>query len=116
MNKCFEEEFEISTQKNLKFRFKKLSCLDVLAMSEDYVNYLANHNSIVYKNYMDSVFRATEVCIHDKWYPLKEGNNVYLPADIENDYKGLREILVKFLVLVINPVFQDSNESSNEQE
>lgn len=114
--KNFDVEFEITTRKDLKFKFDELSSLDVLALSEDYVQYLTIHDNKIYKNYMDEVFRVTMVCFKDKWYHLKEGNNVWFPADMENDYRGLREILNNFLTLIINPVFQDSNESSNEQE
>lgn len=113
--KYYEEEFEISTQKNLKFKFKELSALDVLALSDEYVMYLGTHDSKIYKNYIDDILKSTSVCINDKWYPVKEGNNYY-PASLANDFKGLREITNEFLELVINPVFQDSNESLNEQE
>ncbi len=114
--KYYEEEFEISTRKDLKFKFKKLSSLDVLSLSDKYVQYLTLHDSSIYKSYVDDVLRSTQVCIKEKWYNVREGNDLYMPADLEEDYKGLRDITNEFLLLVINPVFQDSNESSNEQE
>lgn len=112
--KYYEEEFEISTQKNLKFKFKKLSALDVLTMSNEFEMYAGTHDSSIYKNYVDEILRATSVCINERWFNLKEGNNLYTPADIESDFKGLREITNKFFTIVISPVFQESNESSNE--
>lgn len=114
--KYYEEEFEISTQKNLKFKFKNLSALDVLTMSNEFEMYAGTHDSSIYKNYIDEILRATLVCINEKWYNLKEGQNVYMPSSIETDFKGLREITNKFFTIVISPVFQESNESSNEQE
>ena len=114
--KYYEEEFEISTQKNMKFKFKKLSAVDVLTMSNEFEMYAGTHEAQIYKNYVDEILRATLVCINEKWYNLKEGNNLYTPAVIETDFKGLREITNQFFTLVISPVFQESNESSSELE
>ena len=111
----FEEEFEISTRKDLKFKFKELSALDVLALSDEYVNYLGMHDTKIYKSYVDDILKATSVCINGKWYPVKEGNNYY-PANFAKDFKGLREIVNQFFNAVISPVFLESNESSTEQE
>lgn len=114
--KYYEEEFEISTQKNMKFKFKNLSALDVLTMSNEFEMYAGMHDAGIYKNYVDEILRATLVCVNGKWYNLKEGNNLYTPVCMESDYKGLREITNKFFSLVISPVFQESNESSSELE
>lgn len=115
MTKYYEEEFEVSTQKNMKFKFKNINTLDILTMSNEFEMYAGTHDTKIYKNYIDEILTNTIVCINDKWYPVKEGGNFY-PASLQLDIKGLREITNMFFTLVIKPVFQDSNESSTEQE
>lgn len=115
MTKYYEEEFEVSTQKALKFKFKNIPTTKVLSMIEDFQMYAAMHDSKIYENYVDSILSNTTVCINDKWYPVKEKGNYY-PASMEMDFKGLNEIVNQFFALVISPVFQGSNESSTEQE
>lgn len=115
MTKYYEEEFEVSTQKTMKFKFKSIPTTKVLSMIEDFQMYAAMHDSKIYENYVDSILSNTTVCINDKWYPVKEKGNYY-PASMEMDFKGLNEIINQFFTLVISPVFQGSNESSTEQE
>lgn len=112
--KYWEEEFNISTNKDLKFRFKKMSPIDILAISNDIEMYAGNNDSEVYKKYLIAVLENTEVKINNSWLPVKEGGNYY-PAYIQDDIRGLREIVNKFFVDVIKPIFIDSSGSTNEQ-
>lgn len=116
MEKYYEQEFEVSSRKNLKFKFKKIPSLEILALSDEFTQYYTNHNTEIYIDYMDKIFRSTLVCINEKWYNLKEGNNLYMPSDMEDDVYTLREIVNQFFKIALTPVFQNSNESMTEQE
>lgn len=105
--KYWEEEFTLESEKGYKFRFKKMSPIDILATSSLLEMYFSSKDTEAYKEYLDDSLSACEVCINGAWVSVKD-HDVWLPADIEEDYIGLRQITEKFTEKVIRPVFTKS--------
>lgn len=115
MEKYYEQELEISTQKNLKFRFKNINTITMMTMIHDFQMSSAIAGAKFYQSYITALLENTEVCINEKWYPVKEGDHYY-PAALTYDFRGFEEIFNKFYELVLSDVFQGSDELSTEQE
>lgn len=110
----YEEEFKISTQPNLLFKFKEMSPILILNLATEMEIYAGSYDSEVYMKYLASVLENTQVKVNGTYIPLKEGNNYY-PVYMKKDLKGLREISNRFFEEIIKPTFQGSSESTTEQ-
>lgn len=115
MEKYWEKEFNISTQPNLKMKFKEQSPIDILAIANNVEMYVGTYDSNLYKNFLNSALENTLVLIDKTWLPLKDGNNYY-PVYMENDLKGLKEVANIYFDEVIKPIFFTSETSTTEQQ
>lgn len=100
-------EFKIAKRPELELRIKKVSPVDLLAISTQMDFNKFAQTKEMYKFALEQ----TEVKIGDKWFPVKvEGREVYMPTDLEDDPIALNEIIVYFLDNVVTKVFPESSE------
>ena len=105
----FENTYTLSKHDDVKYKFKEINPIDLLSIVNEFEMYVANNvDASIYKKYSTTILENTLVLINDKWLPLKEGNNYY-PVYLKTDLKSLREILDKFFVDIIKPVFTDAD-------
>lgn len=105
----FEVEHTFKKHTDLKYKFKEINPIDLLAIVNEFELFISNNTDAdIYKKYSSTILENTLVNINDKWIPLKEGNN-YLPVYLKSDLKSLREVLDTFFIEVIKPVFIDAD-------
>lgn len=110
----WDKEFTVEGAKDLLFKFREMSPIDILTISNDVEMFAGTYDNGLYKKYLTEVLENTLVKVNNTWLPVKEGNNYY-PASLKTNLKALREITNNFFVEVIRPVFIDSSESTQEQ-
>lgn len=103
------KEFEVN---GMKFRPKKMTATEVLALY-----HVTNFSDVDKSKYMfDSFLERTEVKIKDVWVPVKMKDDDNLtPVTLNEDYNMLYKICSQFLKLVVEPVFQKSEELKKSQ-
>ncbi len=101
------KEFSIESKPDLKLRIGKVSVVEIASLPAiiDFDNFDKTQQLYTF------VFEHVEVMFGDKWVPLKtKGREVYMPPEIESDFKALNEIIAYFMDEVTEKVFQKSSE------
>lgn len=101
------KEFEIKTLPGVKFRTKRVSPIELLAltMTTDVDNY--EKSVILYT----VVLEHLETLMGEKWIPVKvKGRDVFMPTELESNIIAIQELSDWFVLNVIDPVFQKSSE------
>lgn len=95
------------TINELNYRIKKMNAIEMLAIQSQISFNSAKESQECYEQMLERI----EVQCQDKWLPVKEaGKDIYYPADIENDFYVIQE-LISFFMKWIKDVFQKSNGS-----
>lgn len=102
-----QEEFELKSKPDLKFRFMKLSMIELLSLRS-----ICNFDNFEQtKALYTFIFEHTEVNIANQWVRFKEkGQDVYYPVGIESNVKVFDELFTYVMGKIIAPVFQKSDE------
>lgn len=105
-------EFKIESRDN-EFRVKKIDTIELMA-----VVMTLDLNSIESsKEYITFALDHIQVKIANDWISVKPKNKpVYWPANIENDYAAIKELISWFTTNIIKPVFQSSSKSNKDAE
>ena len=102
------EEFKIESMKDYTFRVKKMSPIDVLAISTQ-INF---ESFKMTKTLMTFCIENVEVKIGEKWLPVKvQDKEIYQPAEIVNKYTALNELFTYMMEKITKEVFPSSSES-----
>lgn len=100
------------TINELNYRIKKMNAIEMLAMQSQISFNSAKESQECYEQMLERI----EVQCQDKWLPVKEADkDVYYPADIENDFYVIQE-LISFFMQWLKDVFQKSNGSKAKTE
>lgn len=100
------EEFEVKSLPGTKFRTKRVSPVDLLAlsMSMDLKDFDSN------KNLLNFALESLEVKMGDKWMPVKmKGRDVFMPTVLETNMMAISELTDYFMEHVLSPVFQSAS-------
>ena len=100
-------EFEVKSLPGVKFRTKKVSPVDLLAlsMSMDLKDFESN------KALLNFVLESLETMIGEKWMPVKvKGRDVFMPTSLDTNVVAISELTDYFMEHVLNPVFQSASE------
>ncbi len=109
--KYYEKTFKISGYDN-NFRFKKIKPTRLLSLATLFSEQqdLATNEQI-----FDFALLHTEVDLVGQWKPvltiLPTSEEVYWPANLEDNITAINEIITEFIKEVLNKVFTKSNES-----
>lgn len=75
------------------FRIKNMNAIELLALQTQY-NFDDVDSSLKLFNNM---LERMEVKCNNSWLPVKEkGKDIYYPANVENDYKTIKQLIGKF--------------------
>ena len=93
--------------KDNTYRIKKMNAIEALALRS-----ASDMKSVAgAKQFFTDVLERLEVQAGDKWLPVKQADtNVYLPADIEEDFAGVQALVEFFMKEFLTPFFEKSAE------
>lgn len=75
------------------FRIKNMNAIELLALQTQYNFDDADSSSKLFNNMLERM----EVKCNNSWLPVKEkGKDIYYPANVENDYKTIKQLIGKF--------------------
>lgn len=102
-----QKEFTIDGY-DFQFRFAKMNAIEILALQTQ-----LTFNSIAQSQInIESMLERIEVKIGDSWTLVKmKGRQVYTPTSIEENIDLVSKLCSKFMDMIINPLFQKSEES-----
>lgn len=93
--------------KNNTYRIRKMNAIEALALRS-----ASDMKSVAgAKQFFTDVLERLEVQAGEKWLPVKQADaNVYLPADIEEDFAGIQALVEFFMKEFLTPFFEKSAE------
>lgn len=103
------EEFKIDAMPNTDFRVKKISPVDLMAItaSIDFDKFETNKSLITF------CLENAEVKVGETWQPVKtKGRDVYQPMGIESNITALNQVFYWMMENVIAKSFTKSSEST----
>lgn len=93
--------------KDNTYRIRKMNAIEALALRS-----ASDMKSVAgAKQFFTDVLERLEVQVGEKWLPVKQvDTNVYLPADIEDDFAGVQALVEFFMKEFLTPFFEKSAE------
>ena len=105
-------EFTIENLPNYTFRTTKLSTIDLLSI-QSIMDFDKLDNV---KTIYSFILEHLETNIEGKWVKTYDDKyNLYMPRNLEDNGLALQELIMWFIVNVLQPLFQKSNELSQKQ-
>ena len=104
------KEFNIESLPGVTFREASVSPVDLLAIASqvDFDEFGKTKQMIQFS------LEHLECEVNGKWFPVKQpSREVYMPFNIERNYKALNELVQWYLENVIVQVFTESAESTS---
>lgn len=91
--------------KDHEYRIKKMNAIELMAMQSQ----MSFKSYETTQNFYKLLLENMEVCINEKWLPVKEkGREVYYPDKIDEDIEGIEQLL-SYYSKYLKSVFQKSN-------
>lgn len=105
------KELTVKSLPGVNFREGQVSPVDLLAIATqvDLDDFKKNKTLIAF------ALEHLECEVDGKWFPVKQpGREVYMPFNLERNYRALNELVQWYLENVVFEVFTDSAESTSE--